>query len=118
MRISRREIMLEVSKAIGKRGTCLRAKVGCVIEKGGRILSTGYNGSSPGDPHCEDVGCEMVDGHCIRTVHAEANAICFAAKHGISVEGATLYVTGREVCHRCMKLAKAAGITEIIAEEG
>ena len=117
MRISRREMMLGIARMIGQRGTCLRAKVGCVIEKDGRILSTGYNGSSPGESHCEDVGCQMEDGHCVRTVHAEANAICFAAKHGISLNGAVLYVTGKAICHRCEKLAKAAGIALMVAEE-
>jgi dCMP deaminase len=118
MRISRKELMLGISRLLGQRGTCPRARVGCVIEKEGRILSTGYNGSLPGQPHCDDFGCEMVDGHCVRTIHAEANAICFAAKYGISLEGSTLYVTGWSggACHRCYKLAKAAGIKEIITE--
>lgn len=118
-RISRKELMLSISRLLGQRGTCPRARVGCVIEKDGRILSTGYNGSLPGDPHCDEIGCEMVDGHCVRTVHAEANAICFAARHGISIAGATLYVTGwfGGACHRCTKLAFAAGVKEIITDE-
>lgn len=110
--------MLNIAGMLGQRGTCPRARVGCVIEKDGRILSTGYNGSLSGEVHCDDVGCEMVDGHCIRTIHAEANAICFAARHGISLEGAVLYVTGWHsgCCHRCEKLARAAGISEIITK--
>src|SRR5690348_17307641 len=100
-RISRQELMLGVAKLFGQRGTCPRARVGCVIEKDGRTLSTGYNGSPPKEPHCDDVGCQMEDGHCIRTTHAEANAIAFAARYGIKLEGATLYVTGWEggICH-------------------
>lgn len=85
----------------------------------GRILSTGYNGSLPGEPHCDDEGCLVIDNHCTRTIHAEANAIAFAAKHGISLQGSTLYTTGwaRGCCPTCTKLAKAAGVIEIITDE-
>lgn len=115
-RISRVELMLSISALLGQRGTCPRARVGCVIERDGRILSTGYNGSLPGEPHCDDIGCLMVDGHCKRTNHAEANAIAFAARHGISIVGANLYTTGWSggSCPNCTNLAKAAGISEII----
>jgi dCMP deaminase len=111
--------MLGVSRLLGKRGTCPRARVGAVIEKDGRILSTGYNGSLPGEPHCDDVGCDMQGGHCVRTVHAEANAICFAARHGINLNGSTLYTTGwlGGCCPNCTKLAYSAGIKEIVTEE-
>lgn len=116
MRISRKELMLSISDLVGQRGTCPRARVGAVIEKNGRILAIGYNGSLSGLPHCDDVGCELMDGHCVRTVHAEANALMFCAKHGISVDGATLYTTGwgGGSCHRCTKLAYAAGILAIV----
>lgn len=119
MRISRKDLMLSISKLLGQRGTCPRARVGCVIELNGRILSTGYNGSLPGEVHCDEVGCYMVDGHCKRTNHAEANAISFAARNGIRIEGATLYTTGWAggSCPTCTKLAAAAGIVEIIWEE-
>lgn len=118
-RISRKELMLATSRLWGSRGTCPRARVGCVIEKDGRILATGYNGSPSGEPHCDDVGCDMQEGHCVRTTHAEANALMFCAKYGIPTNGATLYTTGWAggSCHRCTKLAKAAGIVEIITEE-
>lgn len=117
-RISRKDLMLGICRLLAQRGTCLRAKVGAVIEKDGRILSTGYNGSLPGEPHCEDEGCMMEDGHCVRTIHAEANAIAFAAKHGICIVGATLYTTGWHSgsCFRCARLARAAGITNIVTE--
>lgn len=119
-RISRVELMLAISRLMGQRGTCPRARVGCVIERNGRILSTGYNGSLPGEPHCDDAGCLMEDGHCKRTNHAEANAIAFAARNGINIEGAFLYVTGWHSgsCGTCTKLAKAAGILEIITSTG
>lgn len=118
MRISRKELMFGISRLLGMRGTCPRARVGCVIELDGRILSTGYNGSLSGEDHCDDVGCLMVDGHCVRTNHAEANAIAFAAKHGIRLDGATLYTTGWHSgsCSTCTKLAKAAGIKQVITE--
>lgn len=110
-------VLHEMVKAISKLGTCQRAKVGALIVREGRIISTGYNGSPPDFPHCLDVGCEMVGGHCIRTTHAEANAIAFAARHGIATEGATIYVygwiTGGDlgICPACDKLARSAGIT-------
>lgn len=105
---------------MGSQGTCPRARVGAVLERGGRILATGYNGSLSGEVHCDDVGCKMEDGHCVRTIHAEANAIAFAAQYGISTLGATLYTTGWEggCCPRCIKLARAAGIVRIVTEIG
>jgi dCMP deaminase len=113
-RIERYELIEEITKLVARRGTCLRAQVGCVIEKDGRILSMGYNGSPPGEKHCSDpgVGCEMVGGHCVRTTHAEANAIAWAAREGISVRGSRLFVYGwdKGICSACEKLAKSAGI--------
>lgn len=117
-RISRHQFIVESVKLAAKRGTCLRAQVGCLIVKEGRTISTGYNGSLPGEPHCSDpgVGCLMEDGHCVRTTHAEANAIAFAARYGISVEGATLYTYGweRGICDTCRKLVTTAGIVKIV----
>lgn len=119
MRINRSEMMLEISKMVGQRGTCPRARVGCVIERHGRILAIGYNGSPPGEDHCDDVGCMVVDNHCIRTTHAEANAICWAAKEGIGLDGSTLWVTGWHSgsCYPCVKLAISAGINAIYTED-
>ena len=73
------------------------------------ILSTGYNGSIRGLPHCSDVGCLMEDGHCIATVHAEANAIIQAAKNGVSIEGAEIYTTASP-CWPCFKLIANSGL--------
>jgi dCMP deaminase len=110
------ETLRDITKLLSRLGTCSRAQVGCLIVKNSRIISTGFNGSPPGTPHCTDIGCQMEDGHCIRTTHAEANAIAFAAKDGISTDGATMYVYGWDggVCHRCNKLALSAGIKQII----
>ncbi len=118
-RITREQYLIEAVKLAARRGTCLRAQVGCIIVREGRILVTGYNGSLPGEPHCLDVGCQMEDNHCVRTIHAEANAICFAAKHGIALEGTTLYSYGWKggICPRCRKLCLAAGIKEMVEVE-
>jgi dCMP deaminase len=115
-RISRDQLLIDYTKLVARRGTCKRAKVGCVISRDGRVIVQGYNGSLPGEPHCEDVGCDMQDGHCVRTVHAELNAILYAARKGISVEGTTLYTYGWKegICHRCRKAALMAGIIRII----
>lgn len=116
----KQDVIAEIVKAVSKLGTCKRAKVGAVLTRDGRIISTGYNGSPPGQPHCLDIGCLMEDGHCRRTTHAEANAIAFAARYGISTQGATLYVygwiTGGDVgvCSICAKLAKSAGIVHTV----
>jgi dCMP deaminase len=86
---------------------------GCVLVKDKQILSTGYNGSIPGDEHCEDIGCMVVDNHCVRTIHAEMNAILQCSSHGISTAGATAYVTNMP-CTNCSKALIAAGIKEVI----
>jgi dCMP deaminase len=111
-RIERYELIEEITKLVARRGTCLRATVGCVIEKDGRILSLGYNGSPPGAPHCTEIGCEIVGGHCVRTIHAEMNAICWAAREGISIKGARLFVYGwsKGICPACEKAARSSGI--------
>lgn len=77
-RMSRGEMFMEIAHIVAKRGTCDRAKVGAVISHKGRIISIGYNGSKPGEPHCDDIGHDLVEGHCLRTIHAEVNAINFA----------------------------------------
>ena len=96
-----------------ERATCPRMHCGCVIVKDKYVLSTGYNGSLPGLDHCEDVGCLIVDGHCVRTNHAEMNAIAQAARHGVSLSGATAYVTNMP-CTTCAKALLAAGIVRIV----
>jgi len=86
---------------------------GCVLVKDKNVIATGYNGSIPGDDHCEDVGCLVVDNHCVRTNHAEMNALMQAAKHGKSVCGATAYVTNMP-CTTCAKAVIAAGIVRVV----
>lgn len=114
-RLDRDLMMLEVAQLVAKRGTCERAQVGAVISIDGRIISSGYVGAPPGAPHCIDgTGCEIGpnDG-CVRTVHAEANAIAFAARHGTAVGGATIYCT-HSPCRECAKLIASAGIRRVV----
>lgn len=104
---------LNIVNIVATRATCNRKKVGCIIVKDKNIIATGYNGSPIGLEHCEDVGCEIDDnGSCIRTTHAEQNAICQAAKNGISINGATIYCS-MFPCYTCAKMIINCGIKEI-----
>ncbi|MDC7233280.1 MAG: cytidine/deoxycytidylate deaminase family protein [Spirochaetales bacterium] len=118
------EYFMEVCEAISKRATCDRGRSGCVIARDRQILVTGYVGAPPGLPHCDEAGHQfktMVheDGHksqhCVRTVHAEQNAICQAAKRGVSLEGATLYCR-MTPCRTCCMLIISCGIKRIVCE--
>ncbi len=118
------EYFLEVMHALAKRATCSRGRTACVIVKDNQIIASGYVGSPPGLPHCDEVGHLMKkmvneDGslseHCVRTIHAEQNAICQAAKRGVSVEGATLYCK-MSPCRTCAMLLIACGIKRVVAE--
>ncbi len=104
---------LKLAMLVSERSTCPRMHCGCVLVRDKQILSTGYNGSIPGDVHCEDEGCLVVDNHCIRTVHAEINAITQCSIRGTSTVGATAYVTNMP-CTNCAKALIAARIKEVI----
>jgi dCMP deaminase len=104
---------MKIAFAVSERSTCDRAFVGCVLVLEKRILTTGFNGSPAGLPHCEEVGHLMVDGHCVRTIHAETNAIIQAALHGVSTKGSTCYVT-HFPCINCTKALINAGITRLV----
>lgn len=115
-RYSRDEMLMRVAVIISNRGTCNRAQVGAVIARDGRIISTGYVGAPIGLPHCLEVGCDVSEfSGCLRTVHAEANAITFAARYGIATEGAELYCT-HSPCSNCTKLIINAGISRVVYE--
>lgn len=115
-RLSTDAYYLIIAETVAQRATCARKKVGAVLVLSGNTLGSGYNGSLPGEPHCIDVGCLMEDGHCVRTVHAEANALTRAAKFGNRVDGATLYTTASP-CWACFKLLVSAGIRRIVYKE-
>lgn len=113
-RPSRDEWLIRMAVITSARGTCLRAAVGAIISRDGRIISTGYVGSPRGLPHCTDVGCDTEAGTgCMRTVHAEANAIAFAARHGIATDGAELHCT-HSPCGSCAKLIVNSGIVRVV----
>jgi dCMP deaminase len=107
------EYFIEITLAVAKRSTCLRAQVGAIVVKDKRILTTGYNGAPRGLPHCLDEGCEIVDGHCVRTLHAEQNAIIQAALHGVSLAGGTIYTT-HQPCLTCAKMIINAGLARVV----
>ena len=107
------EYFLKLAMLASERATCPRMHCGCVIVKDKNVVATGYNGSIPGDDHCEDVGCLVVDNHCLRTNHAEINALMQAAKQGKSVDGSTVYVTNMP-CTTCAKALIAAGIVRVV----
>jgi dCMP deaminase len=96
-----------------ERSTCPRMHCGCVIVKDKFVLATGYNGSLPGLPHCEDEGCLIVDNHCVRTNHAEINALTQAVTHGVNIKGSTAYITNMS-CTTCAKALIAAGIKRVV----
>ncbi|QJT70370.1 dCMP deaminase [Microcystis phage MaeS] len=113
MRMDWDEYYINIAQALSKRGSCDRAQVGCVIVRDNLQLAEGYNGSISGHNHCSDIGHLLVDGHCVRTIHAEMNALLNAMKKGVSVQGATAYVTHRP-CPNCTKHLNQAGIKTII----
>lgn len=113
MRSSWQEYFMTIAESIAQRGTCDRAFVGAVIvNKDNRIVSTGYNGSISGDEHCIDSKHKMRDNHCIRTIHAEQNALYYCAKEGIKVKGCSIYVT-HFPCLNCTKALIQSGIKHI-----
>jgi len=115
---------MEIANTVSKRATCDRGRSGCVIVRDKQILVSGYVGSPVGLAHCDEVGHQMkktihedgsITNHCVRTVHAEQNAICQAAKRGIALEGATLYCR-MTPCRVCAMLIINCGITRIVCE--
>ena len=118
------EYFVEMADAVSKRATCDRGKSGCVIVRDKQLLVSGYVGSPMGFPHCDEVGHQMkkvthengtTTDHCMRTIHAEQNAICQAAKLGISINGATIY-TRMTPCRTCAMLIINCGIKRVVCE--
>ena len=119
------EYFMELANAAAKRATCDRGRSGCVIVKDKQVLVTGYVGSPIGLPHCDEVGHlfkktfhedETITTHCVRTVHAEQNAICQAARRGIALDGATLYCR-MTPCRTCAMLIINCGIKRVVCEK-
>lgn len=119
------EYFMEIARAVAKRATCDRGRSGCVIARDKQILVTGYVGSAAGMPHCDEVGHQMKtvrheDGHesqhCVRTTHAEQNAIVQAARIGVAINGATLYCK-MTPCSVCARMIVSAGITRVVCEK-
>jgi dCMP deaminase len=107
---------MDIAKQVATRATCDRKHVGALLVRDRIILSTGYNGSIRGLPHCDQVGHMLENDHCVATVHAEANAIIQAAKNGVRIDGATIYTTASP-CWPCFKLIANAGVTRIVFGE-
>ena len=123
MRPSWDEYFLELVDRVASRATCDRGKSGCVVVRNKRIICTGYVGSPSGMPHCDDVGHDFKqviddDGtarqHCVRTVHAEQNAIVQAARYGLPLEGTTIYCS-MEPCRVCAMLIASSGVGRVVA---
>jgi dCMP deaminase len=119
------EYFLKLVDEVAQRATCDRGKSGCIIVKDKRILCSGYVGSPPGFPHCDEAGHllkKVIDDdgtirqHCMRTIHAEQNAICQAARFGISLNDAVLYCT-MEPCRVCALLIISVGIRRVVASK-
>lgn len=115
-RASWNSYFMQIASDVSSRATCLRRSVGAVIVRDKMIVATGYNGSVRGMPHCTDAGCLMQDGSCVRTVHAEGNALVQAARNGARVDGASIYITVFP-CWGCARLLFNAGITRIVYAE-
>ncbi len=107
---------MEIARVVASRATCDRKHVGALLVRDRTILSTGYNGSIRGLPHCDEVGHMMENGHCVATIHAEANAILQAAKNGVRIDGGDIYITASP-CWPCFKLIANAGIRRIVYGE-
>lgn len=112
MRISRNEVLMEAARLAARRSTCLRLQVGAILERRGRIVVWGYGGAPAGRPHCNPTNCGP-DRPCTRTVHAEANCLYFAARHGIETDGTVMWTTDSP-CRICAEGIINAGIVAVI----
>ncbi len=115
-RINWEQYFMNIAKVVATRSTCDRKHVGAVIVRNRTILSTGYNGSIRGMPHCDEVGHLMENGHCVATIHAEANAVLQAAKNGVMIDNAEVYITASP-CWNCFKMLANAGVKKILYGE-
>jgi dCMP deaminase len=110
------EYFMRIAVEVSTRATCVRRAVGAVITSDRAIVATGYNGAVRGMPHCSEIGCLMVEGHCARAVHAEANAIAQAAREGAHVAGSSIYITAAP-CWACFRLLVNSGIVRVVCRD-
>ena len=115
-RVSWEQYCMNIAKEVATRSTGHRKHIGAVIVRDKNILATGYNGSIRGLAHCDDAGHEMENDHCVRTIHAEANAIVQSARNGVRIENSEIYVTASP-CYDCFKMIANAGISTIYYAE-
>ena len=115
-RVNWEDYFMNIAKEVATRSTCNRKHVGAVIVRNKTILATGYNGSISGLGHCDEDGHDMVNGHCVRTIHAEANAIVQSARNGVGIDKGEIYVTASP-CYDCFKLIANAGIKKVFFGE-
>jgi|SRR5689334_4387283 len=108
------EYFTKMLSVVSERATCDRGRAACVVTRDRQVLATGYVGSPAGFPHCDDAGHLIEDGHCVRTVHAEQNALASAARRGIALDGTTWYTT-LVPCHVCAMLMVTAGAQRVVA---
>lgn len=104
---------MKIAQTVATRATCPRLSVGCVLVRDRRILTTGYNGSPRGVAHCTEAGCILVNDHCQRATHAEANAVVQGALHGVNLSDSTAYCT-HQPCVNCTKLFISAGVRRLV----
>ena len=116
MRVDWDTYFMDIAQVVSSRSTCDRKHVGALLVRDRMILSTGYNGSIRGMPHCDEAGHLMESGHCVATIHAEANAVLQAARNGVRIDGSDLYTTASP-CWPCFKLIANAGIKRIVYGE-
>ncbi len=110
------QFFMNIALEVAKRSTCNRIQVGALLVKDHSIIAFGYNGSAAGDKHCSDVGCEIGESGCQRTIHSELNALLHCAKHGISTAGAVCYTT-HYTCYECAKQLTQAGVRRVVYRE-
>jgi dCMP deaminase len=115
-RASWEQYFMNIAKQVATRSTCSRKHVGAVIVRDKTILSTGYNGSIRGMPHCDEAGHMMENDHCVATIHAESNSVLQAAKNGVMIDKAEVYITASP-CWPCFKMLANAGIKKIFYGE-
>lgn len=112
MRSSWVEYFTQMSQLVASRSTCPRRSVGAVLVRDHRVIATGYNGAPSGQPHCSEAGCVMENNHCVRTIHAELNALLQCARYGIATQGVDLYCTDMP-CRDCARSLVQSGIARI-----